>query len=226
MLTVQRLTTRDGAPAASGDVSFEAHLGDAPGVNGSGKGMTVTIPHTARTNGPHEPRGGWPAIRAAAIMNRQRMVLVLAIAVTTACSQPVDVAKAVQVRVVTSGWLPAAVVDGKNKIVPSVSMTLKNVSSETLNALQVNAIFRLVSTNDEIGSDFRPATGASGLPATATTEKIVLKAARGYTGADPYEELLNNSQFVDARVEVFLKTGSGQWTRVGEYTIARMLTGD
>ena len=156
----------------------------------------------------------------------KRMVLALAIAVTTACSPPVDVAKAVQVKVATSGWRPSGGGDGKNKIVPSVSMALKNVSGGTLNALQVNAIFRLVSTNDEIGSDFRSAAGSSGLPAGVKTEKIVLKAARGYTGTDPYEELLNNSQFVDAKVEVFVKAGSGQWTRVGEYPIARMLTGD
>ena len=48
----------------------------------------------------------------------------------------------------------------------------------------------------------------------------------GYTGTDPVDELLNNSRFVDAKVELFVKAGSGQWTRVGEYPIARQLTGD
>ena len=49
----------------------------------------------------------------------------------------------------------------------------------------------------------------------------MLKASLGYTGTDPFEDLLSNSQFVDAKVEVFVKAGSGQWTRVGEYPIAR-----
>ena len=66
----------------------------------------------------------------------------------------------------------------------------------------------------------------SGLPAGAQTEKIVLKAPRGYTGTDPYDELLKNSQFMDGMVELFVKTGSGQWTRIGEYPIARELAGE
>jgi hypothetical protein len=156
----------------------------------------------------------------------KRMVLVLAIVFTAACDAPIDVTKAVQVDVTTSGWRFAGVVDGKNKIVPSVSLTLKNVSGQTLNALQTNAVFRLASSNAEIGADFRPASGSSGLPAAASTEKITLKSSLGYTGTDPVEELLNNSKFSDAKVEVFVKAGSGQWTRLGEYPIARQLTGD
>ena len=155
----------------------------------------------------------------------KRALLLFAVVVTSACGHPVDVANVVQVNVVTSGWLPADTGGGKNKIVPVVSLTLTNVSSETLNALQVNTVFRLVSNNDEIGSDFRPAAGSGGMPAGAATPKMMLKAARGYTGTDPIEDLLTNSQFVDAKVEVFVKAGNGQWTRMGEYPIAREFTG-
>ncbi|MCU1384790.1 MAG: hypothetical protein JWL71_3487 [Acidobacteria bacterium] len=154
-----------------------------------------------------------------------RMLLVLALATTAACSEPVDVAKAVQVQVISSGWLPAGSTGGKNKIVPAVAMTLKNASGQTLNALQVNAVFRLVSSNDEIASDFHPVPRSRGLPPGASTDTLTLKATRGYTGADPFEDLLSNSQFVDAKVEVFVKAGPGQWTRLGEYPIAREFTG-
>jgi hypothetical protein len=155
----------------------------------------------------------------------KRILAVCAIALTMACGKPVDVAKAVQVNVVTSGWVPAGAAGGKNKIVPSITVTLKNTSSETLNALQVNAVFRLVSSNEELSSDFKPVSGSGGLPPDATTDKIVLKATLGYTGTDPVDELLRNSKFVDAKVELFVKAGSGQWTRVGEYPIAREFTG-
>lgn len=155
----------------------------------------------------------------------KRIVLVLAIATATACGPPLDVAKAVKVEVVTSGWLADGVVNGKNKIVPVVALTLKNVSGDTLNALQVNTVFRLVTTNDEIGNDFRPVAGSGGTPAGGATPKMVLKSARGYTSTDPFDDLLQNSQFVDAKVEVFVKAGSGQWTRMGEYPIAREYTG-
>ena len=154
------------------------------------------------------------------------MMLMLAVVMTAACGEPIDVATAVQVDVTTSGWLVAGVVEGKNKIVPSVSLTLKNVSGHPLNALQANAVFRLAATNAEIDTDFRPVSASGGLPVASSTEKIRLKAAVGYTGTDPVDELLNNSQFGDAKVEVFVKAGSGEWTRVGEYPIARQLTGD
>ena len=93
----------------------------------------------------------------------KRMLLVLATVIATGCGAPVDVAKAIKVRVVTSGWLNAGSAGGRNKIVPAVALTLKNASDQTLNAVQVNAVFRLVSTNDEIASDFRPVPGSSGL---------------------------------------------------------------
>jgi hypothetical protein len=154
------------------------------------------------------------------------MALLFTMLMTAACSEPVDMTKAIQVDVTTTGWRVAGVVDGKNKIVPSVSLTLKNVSGQTLNALQTNAVFRLASTNAEIGADFRPVSVAGGLPASASTPKITLKSALGYTGTDSVDELLNNSHFGDAKVEVFVKAGSGNWTRIGEYPIARQLTGD
>ncbi len=90
----------------------------------------------------------------------------------------------------------------------------------------VDAVFRLVLSNDELASDFRPIAGSSGLPAGGSTGKIALKASRGYTGTDPVDDLLRNSKFVDAKVELFVKAGSGQWTRVGEFPIARQFTGN
>jgi hypothetical protein len=35
--------------------------------------------------------------------------------------------------------------------------------------------------------------------------------------------MLHNSHFVDATVDLFARHGSQQWTRVGEYPIARQI---
>ena len=78
----------------------------------------------------------------------KRILAVCAIALTTACGKPVDVAKAVQASEVTSGWLPADTGGGAHKIVPSITVTLKNTSAEPLNALQVNAVFRRVGETE------------------------------------------------------------------------------
>jgi hypothetical protein len=139
------------------------------------------------------------------------------------CGPSVDLTHGVTVEAVSTGWLDAGLVGGQNKLVPTVSLKLKNVSERPLPALQVNAVFRRVGEDDEFGSKFLPATGTSGLATSATTDTLVLKSNLGYTSSDPRDEMLKNSRFVDAKVDVYAKYGSTQWTRVGEYRIDRRL---
>ena len=141
-----------------------------------------------------------------------------------ACGPTVDLTKGLQVEVVRTGWYDMGIVNGQNKLVPSVAFRLKNVSDHTLATLQVNALFRRVTEQDEWGSAFVTAAGSSGLPPGGRTETLMARSERGYTGADQSrQEMLKNTHFVDAKVELFAKYGSTQWVRVGEYPIAREL---
>lgn len=152
------------------------------------------------------------------------LVLALAaLAISSACGPSVDLKQALQVENVSTGWFDAGIVDGKNKLVPAISFQLKNVSNQTLRTLQVNAIFRRVTEKDEWGSAFLTVAGSEGLAPGATPPPIPLKAQLGYTGTESRQEMLQNSQFVDAKVELFAKYGSAQWTRLGEYPVARQL---
>ncbi len=141
----------------------------------------------------------------------------------TGCGPSVDLTHGLTIEAVSTGWLDAGLVGGQNKLVPTVSLKLKNVSDRPLPALQVNAVFRRVGEDEEFGSKFLPATGSSGLASSAMTDTLVLKSNLGYTSSDPRDEMLTNSHFVDAKVDVFAKYGSTQWTRVGEYRIDRRL---
>jgi hypothetical protein len=88
----------------------------------------------------------------------------------------------------------------------------------------VNALFRRVAENDEWGSGFLTAAGSDGLAAGSTTAPLTVKSPLGYTGSDQSrQEMLQNSHFVDAKVELFAKYGSTQWARLGSYPIARQL---
>jgi hypothetical protein len=138
------------------------------------------------------------------------------------CRPALDVGKSVQVQAVNTGWVNAGVVEGRNKVVPAVRFTLKNVSDRTLPALQVNAVFRRVTDTEGWGDGFRSVAGSGGFRPGAAAP-LSIAAQLGYTGTDPAAELLRNSQFVDAKVDVFAKYGSHQWTRVGEYAVARQL---
>jgi len=61
-------------------------------------------------------------------------------------------------------------------------------------------------------------------PASADTQTLTAKSQLGYTGTEQSrQEMLQNSHFVDAKVELFAKYGSRQWARIGTYPITRRL---
>lgn len=140
-----------------------------------------------------------------------------------ACGTPVDLARALQIEVVSTGWYDAGIVNGQNKLVPALSFKLKNTADQALGTLQVNALFRRVTDKDEWGSGFVTVAGSEGLKPGTTSDTITIRSQLGYTGTEPRLDMLQNAQFVDAKVELFTKYGSTQWVKVGEYPIARRL---
>jgi hypothetical protein len=141
-----------------------------------------------------------------------------------ACARDVDIQKELQVVEVTTGWFDAGIVDGsKNKLVPTVAFKLRNESSTEISTVQINAVFRRAGEQEEWGSQFARAIGSDGLAAGASTNQIVLRSQLGYTGEQPRAEILQHSEFVDARVEIFAKHGPDQWVKLGDYDIRRQL---
>ena len=123
-----------------------------------------------------------------------------------ACGKPVDLTKGLQIDVVKTGWFDAGLVDGQNKLVPTITFTLKNVSDQTLATLQVNALFRRVGEKDEWGSGFMTAAGSSGLKPGTSTDPLDIKSQLGITGSEPRQEMLANAHFVDAKVDLYVNT--------------------
>ena len=123
-----------------------------------------------------------------------------------------------------TGWFDDGIVEGgKNKLVPSVTMKLRNKSSDPLRSVQVNAIFRRVGEQEMWGEYFGWAVPRTPLPGGATTNLLVMRSALGYTGTQPRMQMLQNSEFVDAKVEIYLKQGSRVWAKLAEYPIQRQL---
>jgi hypothetical protein len=151
-------------------------------------------------------------------------LLPLFILTAAGCSPPVDLTTGLQIKDVSTGWYDFGIVDGKNKLVPSISFTLKDVSPRKLPVLQVQAIFRRVTENEEWFAKFAQVIGSEGLAPGATTPPITIRSERGYTAANQSrEEMLSNSNFVDAEVELQAKYGAGQWTRLKKYPVTRRL---
>ena len=157
-------------------------------------------------------------------MGLARRLLLLAFIPLAGCGPTVDLAKGLQLDVVNTGWFDLGIVNGQTKLVPTIIFTLRNRSDQQLAALQINALFRRVNEAEEWGSGFVTAVGSEGLAPGTTTPPITIRSNLGYTGSEQSRpEMLQNSKFVDAKIDVFAKYASTQWVKVGSYPIARQL---
>ena len=142
---------------------------------------------------------------------------------TLSCGAGADVATALQVVDVSTGWFDAGIVNGQNKLVPSVTFKLKNISDGPVTTLQANVLFHQINSAEEWGSGFLRVAGSDGLAPNATTDPLVVKSDNGYTGTEARADMLKNSHFVDAKVRILAKSGSNYWQPLGEYPIERRL---
>ena len=125
---------------------------------------------------------------------------------------------------VTTGWYDEGILeDGKNKLVPAVSLRFKNKSGEAVDSIQVNAIFRRVGETEMWGEHYGWAVAKTPLAPGAETAGLLMRSGLGYTGEQPRMQMLQNREFVDAKVDIFLKSGSRVWAKLGEYPIERQL---
>lgn len=150
-------------------------------------------------------------------------LLLVAAVVASSCTPPDPVALLEPVEVVT-GWYDAGILeDGKNKLVPSVSLKLRNRGDIGITAVQMNAIFKRVGEQEVWGEHYTLAVQRDELTPGQTTEPLVLRSSLGYTGTQARSTMLQHSEFVDAKVELYLKKGSRPWTKFAEYPIERQV---
>jgi hypothetical protein len=153
--------------------------------------------------------------------------LLAAVLLAAGCSSSVDVKQALEVAEATSGWYDAGIVNGKNKIVPSVTFRLKKKPDADLAGVALNVVFRhpaspgtnLEEDWDEVfiqRADFRGAN---------ETDPLTVRPEKGYTGDPPQSRLdiLQHSQFRDVRARIFAKFSSSQWVEIGAVDVQRQL---
>ena len=144
-------------------------------------------------------------------------------AVVVAGCQSRDVEKVLKVTNVETGWHDAGIVDGQNKLVPSVKFNLQNVTDEPIESVQVNAVFRQVTEDLAWGDRLIRGVGSDGLAGGATGGTLIVRSPRGYTGTQSRAEMLKNKDFVDVKVDLFARHGSRTWAKIGEIQIERKL---
>jgi hypothetical protein len=152
-------------------------------------------------------------------------LLALAAALLLAGCGAVDVQNALEIADVRTGWYDEGVLLGQNRLVPSISLRLRNVTGADVRSIQLNAVFHRVIETEEppLGDHFIQAVDREGLGPGETGEPLVMRSGFGYTGQESRLEMLQNRLFVDARVEIYAKSGSRPWMLMGEFPIERTL---
>ena len=172
------------------------------------------------------------------------------VAVAAGCGgAPLDVPTTLSITEVTTGWLDVGFDElGRNKLVPTISFRLENISQEQVRTLQLSGVFRrclpmsagqpppvsevsppnpdigtCAAEPQEWGNAFIRAVGREGLESGDSTRQFTMESALGYTGEQARLEMLRHRDFVDAKVEIFVKHRADEWAPLGEFPIQRQL---
>jgi hypothetical protein len=152
------------------------------------------------------------------------LLLLTTVALSACTTRVIDLPKALEITDVETGYFDAGIVDGKNKLVPTISIRLKNRDSQPIASIQMLARFSLVGDIEELGSGpYVRAIGPEGLAPGQTGSPVVMKIDVGYTSEAPRAQMFTHTMFRDARVELFAKYAAQDWAKMGEYPIARQL---
>lgn len=153
-----------------------------------------------------------------------RLGVLVALAASMACSPSMDVPSALRITQVSSGWFDAGLDPlGRNKLVPTVSFRLRNLTSDTVQYLQLNAVFKRQNETEEWGNAFVRAVGTEGLEAGQATTVLRLESSRGYTGEQSRADMLAHRDFVDVTMDLFVKHRGDQWVLLDSVNVDRQL---
>ena len=152
-----------------------------------------------------------------------KAALLFVLVAAAACAPNIDLKQTLQVADVSSGWFDAGIVNGRKKIVPSVTLKLKKAPGTKLSWVALNGVFKAADgqpsdLDDDIYVQRVDFNGDEAGP-------ITIQGVTGYTGEPPQSraDLLHHSQFRDMKARIFAKQSSAQWVELVEVPITRQL---
>jgi hypothetical protein len=158
--------------------------------------------------------------------------LAAAVAASAACAPPVDLTKALEVTDVLVGYYDDGVQqtnmnDGRgpipaNKLRPSITFRLRNLSDRPLTSVQVMGSFWHVGADGEWDSILVNAISGDALPAGGTSAPITIRPNVAYNVEGPRATLFTDHRFQDTVAKLFAKRAGGLY-RLGEYPIDRVI---
>lgn len=153
-------------------------------------------------------------------------LLAVASVAAASCSPSIDYKQALQVTELSGGWFDAGIVDGKNKLVPSLSFRIHKPADARIRSLALNVIFKRVSPDKKQEEDLDEVfLQTVEFSEGNQTPVLTVRPQHGYTGDAPQTraEILQHSQFWDARAVVFVKQSSTTWVDLIRYDVPRVV---
>jgi hypothetical protein len=140
---------------------------------------------------------------------------------TASCAPSVDLRQALQVTDVSTGWFDAGIVDGKNKLVPSLTFRLRNGSGAEVEGVALNVVFRDSGTAEIHEEVFKQRVALD----NRQTELITVRSQIGHTGDPPQTrlEMLQHSGFHDLDAEIMVRQAAAQWVQLHKVRVERKL---
>jgi len=146
-------------------------------------------------------------------------ILLAAILFSSAsCGPRVDLSTALTVTDVFSGYYDFGIVNGLNKLVPSISFRLKNGASVPLTQIQLIVSFWPKGADGDLDSKEVTGIGSTAVAPGASSDPVLVRSATGYTIAQPRNELFTHPNFKDFTAKVFAKR-EGKIVPLGEFTL-------
>ena len=145
------------------------------------------------------------------------------------CSQPVDLKQAITVTDVSGGWYDFGIVDGKNKLVPSLTFKLVKPADVRLRSISLNVHFKKIVDPSKPGKDGEEEFDEVFLQTVAfegnETKLLTVRPTTGFTGDAPQTraEMLQHRLFQDIRARVFAKQSSTTWVELLAHDIPRTI---
>ena len=149
---------------------------------------------------------------------------VIASALSSAsCAGTVNLREALQVTELSGGYFDAGIVEGKNKLQPSISFRIHR-QGERPRTISLNVIYRKIAGNElqDFDEVFLQTVAFEEGNRTAL---ITARTQSGYTGDPPQSraDMLKNSQFQDMRAFIFAKQSSSNWVELATYDLPRQV---
>jgi hypothetical protein len=156
------------------------------------------------------------------------IVLALALSAASACGPSVDLAKAVAVTDVISGYFDDGVLKegpniGWSHILPTATFKLRNDSAQALSGVRLSVAFWADGKDGELDSrEMQGISSEAPLAPGASSEAITVRSSVGFNLEAPRAELFNQPRFVDWTIKLFAKQG-GRIVPIGAIKVDRRL---